>query len=145
MCLKDPTLSTMISQDSTRPSELDELYLARLPEVRKLELIARSSRGATSILDLGAGAGIYLPYMRRYFTTVVAVDLSPVMCNEVCQQGFEVVQGDMEHLPFRDAAFDVLFGSEVLEHASSLEAMEAALSEIERVAAKTILLTVPNP
>jgi hypothetical protein len=44
-------------------------------------------------------------------------------------------------LPFKNAAFDVVWASEILEHLSSL----ASFDELERVAKKWIIATLPNP
>lgn len=51
------------------------------------------------------------------------------------------VRGNIEAMPFEDASFDIVICTEVLEH---LEHPKTALKELQRVAKKGILITVPH-
>lgn len=66
----------------------------------------------TKVLDLGAGTGRHLRALDARGAWVVAGDLRP----EVHAASGGVVQLDAHHLPFRDASFDLVVVSEVLEH-----------------------------
>jgi hypothetical protein len=53
------------------------------------------------------------------------------------------VLGSIDALPFKDLAFDLVLITEVLEHLPT-PVHEKALQEIKRVAARYVLITVPN-
>ncbi|HEX2574909.1 MAG TPA: class I SAM-dependent methyltransferase [Aquihabitans sp.] len=56
-------------------------------------------------------------------------------------KGFAPLFGDIGHLPFRDATFDLVLAIEVLEH---VPYPELALSELARVARRDVVLSVPR-
>lgn len=110
-------------------------------EPRKLDLISRKISPCDNLLDLGAGDGGYLPYLALKAKRVVAVDISRELCSTIKQQGFEAVMADAMAIPFKDDAFECVWGSEIVEHMPSLD----IFSEIERVCRRTIVITMPNP
>lgn len=110
-------------------------------ESRKLELISRSMASCSDILDLGAGDGAYLPYLARKAERLVAIELNRDLCGLMKSDGFEAVLADARFIPFKDAAFDCVWASEIVEHTPSFNMIE----EIERVARQTIVITMPNP
>lgn len=110
-------------------------------EPRKLDLISRNISSCDDLLDLGAGDGGYLPYLARKAKRVVAVDISRDLCNTMKQRGFEAVMADAMAIPFKDGAFECVWGSEIVEHMPSLD----IFGEIERVCRRTIVVTMPNP
>ncbi len=131
--------------------ELEKLYLQRRPEGRKLRLIDKyfgglhdSNSRVPSIVDLGAGSGLYLSWLARH-GHVVAIDISLRMCQNIKAMGFAAVRARIENLPFRDGAFDACWASEVLEHTSDWDAASAAISEMERITRQVLIITMPNP
>jgi ubiquinone/menaquinone biosynthesis C-methylase UbiE len=110
-------------------------------EPRKLDLIRRNIPPCDNLLDLGAGDGGYLPYLSRTAKRVVAVDIGRELCETIKQQGFEAVMADAMAIPFKDGAFECVWGSEIVEHMPSFD----IFGEIERVCRRTILVTMPNP
>jgi SAM-dependent methyltransferase len=52
------------------------------------------------------------------------------------------VQGDVRYLPFADRSFDIVICLEVLEHLEKTDG-EKLLKELERVAAKQLILSTP--
>ncbi|MFQ5821146.1 MAG: glycosyltransferase [Candidatus Heimdallarchaeota archaeon] len=117
-------------------------YSKRFVEDRKKVLLDRFlTSGCHSVLDLGCGAGIYLPLLAKRGKYVVGLDLSRELCKLPKKLGFNVVRGDGMYLPFKNDAFDVIWASEIIEHLPAL----AVFDELERVAKKWIIATMPNP
>jgi ubiquinone/menaquinone biosynthesis C-methylase UbiE len=96
------------------------------------------------VLEIGCGAGNILaqiPSMRR-----CGIDLAETLlakaARRLAKQG-TLVQGDAEHLPFRDHAWQRVYCSEVLEHIPS---PGAALAEMRRLVADggVAVVSVPN-
>jgi methionine biosynthesis protein MetW len=113
------------------------------PSVRKLY---ETHIGATDrCLDVGCGdgssAGVWI---RKHARSYVGADIATTALAKASQRGLEVVQiEDASNLPFRDAEFDVVICSEVLEH---LFAPHLAAAEMFRVLSPSgrLIVTVPN-
>ena len=86
------------------------------------------------ILDAGSGNGAWEPVLNE-LGTVTTVDLSA--------EGRPGAVADLKTLPYCDAAFDVAFCSQVLEHERDPAAL---LAELHRVlkAGGTLVLTAPH-
>lgn len=93
-----------------------------------------------SVLDVGCGDGRVTDLVAARNTRTVGCDLSPEALRHV-RASCTVAR--IEQLPFRDAGFDLVLCSEVLEHLPSTTYTQA-LQEIARVSSKYILVTVPN-
>jgi len=93
-----------------------------------------------SILDIGCGDGRITNRLVSGYSRVVGLDQSKEALRHVKSQK---MLGSIESLPFPDRSFDLVLSSEVLEHLP-FKVYPKALSEIERVAAKYIIVTVPN-
>jgi 2-polyprenyl-3-methyl-5-hydroxy-6-metoxy-1,4-benzoquinol methylase len=100
----------------------------------------------SSILDVGCGEGVVTQRIARLArVTTVGVDLGDqIMRAEWRHRAgglltFEA--GSAYDLPFDDGSFDCVCALEVLEH---LERPQDALAEMARVAARTLLLSVPR-
>ncbi|MEW6359080.1 MAG: class I SAM-dependent methyltransferase [Planctomycetota bacterium] len=109
---------------------LIEMLLARNPE---------------SILDMGCGEGFLTRSFRRALplARIVGVD-SDRAAIEIARQrnpDVEFHREDVLGLSFPDHAFDMVICSEVLEHVPD---PHAALSELCRVSARHVMLSVPN-
>ncbi|MGH9315796.1 MAG: class I SAM-dependent methyltransferase, partial [Thermoanaerobaculia bacterium] len=83
---------------------------------RLLEALAWD--GARRVLDLGTGAGVHLPEIRRRVpgACVVGVDRSPGMLELARQHGVPLVLMDGIDLGFRDSSIDVVVMAFVLFH-----------------------------
>ncbi len=103
--------------------------------------IIRSLRFAKSILDLGCGEGIYIPYLRERAELVVGVDKIRELCLKAHSLGSDVIQADASSLPFTRDAFNMTWACEIIEHTPSLSVFD----EIERVTENEIIATMPNP
>lgn len=82
------------------------------------------------ILDVGCGTGANLQMLSQ-FGAAEGVDVSPDALDFCRSRGLtRVKQGAAEHLPFADAAFDLVTGLDVVEH---LDDDIAGLREMRRV------------
>ncbi len=94
-----------------------EEYLALYPHRDEEEAVAvvelvlskvARQRGLT--LDLACGAGRHMLELRRRGLTAVGLDLSAALLREARERDptLPLVQGDMRHLPFADASFELV-------------------------------------
>jgi ubiquinone/menaquinone biosynthesis C-methylase UbiE len=112
--------------------------------VRTLEIMrALAQLRFDSCLDVGAAEGYKAELVHRLFgARVVVSDLSENACRRAREiYGLTARPGDVHELPFESEEFDVALCSETLEHVSDVQ---AALSELLRVARKAVVITVPN-
>jgi malonyl-CoA O-methyltransferase len=113
---------------------------AALQERVRNELIERLAELKVTpgtILDLGAGTGHASRALKRAHprAMVIAVDIAPGMLERAKAQSrwlrrFERVRADAYSLPFRDASFDLIYSSLMLQWCDDLD---AAFGEIARV------------
>lgn len=101
-----------------------------------------------TILDLGTGAGFYLPLLSRAGRKVYGVDLAPVLGlthKMVVKKGINNVflyKADITKLPFRSESFDLLFCLSLIEH---IHEQEQAFLEFKRVIKKNGMLILGYP
>ena len=104
-----------------------------------------SQEGISTILEVGCGEGeLAQPILGATGAkTYLGTDLSSRIVEEASSRNpdlqFEVQNA--ETLPYPDASFDLVVACEVLEH---VEHPEAVLSELNRLSAKWILVSVPR-
>jgi SAM-dependent methyltransferase len=104
----------------------------RRPDPRLSAAIGEAIGPASTILNVGAGAGSYEPSDRP----VVALEPSGVMLAQ--HPGNRRVRGVAEHLPFDDGTFDVALAVLTVHH---WEDLNAGLAELRRVARRQVLFT----
>jgi 2-polyprenyl-3-methyl-5-hydroxy-6-metoxy-1,4-benzoquinol methylase len=97
------------------------------------------------ILDAGMGDGRYLHYfLKTYKCQAFGVDISKecISLARATASEANVIQADVENLPFRSDSFDVVISFGVIEHTNT----ERAFKELIRVAKPggTIIVSVPN-
>jgi|GEM_PF-799022 len=93
----------------------------------------------TSILDAGCGNGLITNAVSESIR-VAGLDISREALKHVTR---ERVQGSVTDIPFPDGAFDLVMANDVIEHLND-EDHARAIQEIERVASKYIIVTVPH-
>jgi SAM-dependent methyltransferase len=93
-----------------------------------------------TILELGCGDGRIASRLSNG-RLVVGTDLS-FRGLQSCSDQFKRVQSDIGQLPFADRSFDLVLCCEVLEHLPAA-VFTAALREMDRLAKKYVLLSVP--
>ena len=114
-----------------RPPEAYQLGVRR-------DILNLVGNSPTSVLDVGCGDGIItnvLPNTMR----VVGLDSSREALKHV---GRETVHATAGQIPFENAAFDLVMANDLLEHLAPAD-LPRALVEIQRVAKRWILITVP--
>lgn len=95
---------------------------------------------AASLLEVGCGEGIIINNLENKYEKICGVDISSEALKHVKTPK---IQGRIEKIPFPDSSFDIVLCCEVLEHLP-LAIYEKALQEIQRVAKKYLLISVPN-
>jgi 2-polyprenyl-3-methyl-5-hydroxy-6-metoxy-1,4-benzoquinol methylase len=125
----------------------DELMNAydvqRRVEVLFDELLTVDLRGKL-LLDLGCGTGWFSRRARARGADVVSVDLGSGLLKQVLAKArVRPVAGNALALPFRDASFDVVVSSEMIEHTTD---PAQAVREMARVLKPggPLALTCPN-
>lgn len=111
---------------------------------RLADTMAAIPPDVTSILDVGCGNGYFVNALLAAhpgrFDRVVGLDRSETALRHVRA---EAVRGSITELPFANDSFDLVTCLEVLEHLSCDDYVQA-LSELNRVSTRYLLITVPN-
>lgn len=116
---------------------IGRFYTVLIQEIKELQ--------PTSILDAGCGEGFTLEKLRAQHIGQklegIDVQQQAIDLGRQLHPHLTLRQGSVYQLPYEDNSFDVVLCSEVLEH---LERPEEALKELQRVARKYCIITVPN-
>ncbi len=100
--------------------------------------------GVRSLLDVGAGHGVFLEELRSARGIAgIGIEVTPAKVDYGRSRGLDMRLGDAARLEFPNAAFDAVLSSEVLEHLP-FGTYEAALAELARVAREWVIVTVPH-
>jgi SAM-dependent methyltransferase len=91
----------------------------------EIDAVAPFLRGR--VLEAGCGTGLIL---RSLGPAAIGADLSIGMASRARARGLTVVQASVDHLPFRDGAFDGACSFKVLAH---VRPIREALAEVARV------------
>lgn len=116
------------------------LSISPQEEQRIRETLSLIPEDVSSILDVGCGDGRITNHLIPQYSKVVGLESSREALRNVRA---ERVLGSIDSLPFPDKTFDLVLCCEVLEHLP-FKVYPRAIQEIERVAAKYIIITVPN-
>jgi ubiquinone/menaquinone biosynthesis C-methylase UbiE len=105
-----------------------------------------SPSDATSVLEVGCGAGYSMEELRTFFkptTTFSASDIDPELVRLAKEKNptVDCQTASIYALPYADHSFDCIFCLEVLEH---LEHPEKALAELARVSKKYVIASTPR-
>ncbi len=121
--------------------------LFRLAELEQTEAIIREAAGSGArVLEIGSGTGWQARALAERGFDVVGVDLPPSseISNHARARVWPIIDYDGEHLPFDDASFDVVYSSNVLEHVTKLDALNAEMRRVLRPSGVAVHL-LPNP
>jgi len=121
------------------PEEYDRWFktpIGNLVKKYELELILDLLEPSPEekILDAGCGTGVFTSDILSWGANVTGLDISLPMVKKAKSRQhalFQVLQGDMLHLPFRDGSFDKVVSITTLEF---IEDGERAIEELFRVA-----------
>lgn len=121
----------------------EESYFSPQDKVRVEYIQNLIPEDAKTILDVGCGNGILVNYLQNKhpdrFSRVCGTDRSKTSLTFVKTEKYEA---DINKLPFADNEFDIVTCLEVIEHLPQ-EVYFEALNEIERIAKKYIIISVP--
>ena len=112
--------------------------VTRRPDPRIARAIDTALGDASSVVNVGAGAGSYEPSHLR----VTAVEPSPAMIRQRAPGAAPVVQAVAEHLPFADASFDAALAVLTLHHWTD---RAGGLAELARVARRRVVILTWDP
>ena len=107
----------------------------RKPDFRIAQRIETALGDATSVLNVGAGAGSYEPANRQ----VTAVEPSAEMIRQRPASNATVVQGSAEDLPYEDNSFDASMAVLTIHHWSDQAKGAAEMRRVTR--GKVVFLT----
>jgi SAM-dependent methyltransferase len=110
----------------------------RRPDPRIAAAIVEALGPATSVVNVGAGAGSYEPTDRR----VVGVEPSPAMIRQRPAGGAPVVQASATALPLQDRAFDAAMAVFTVHHWPD---RARGLAELRRVARDRVVILTWDP
>jgi len=119
-------------------------YVWRAGQERRLRMVRRwVTLAGQRVLDVGCGVGTYTAAFLRETPHVFGVEIERERVLEARGRAAGVVQSPGERLPFADAAFDVVFSHEVLEHVTDDRACVAEMVRVARPGGR-IVVFVPN-
>lgn len=120
----------------------DHIYntgYATSPHVPILHFL--SEHAGQTVLEVGAGIGVYGETLATKGHQVVSVDLNPDYVALCAARGLPALVCDARHMPFADGSFDSVVLVETIEHVPE---PERAIAEAARIARSNVLITVPN-
>jgi len=135
-----PVLGNVYDKYSTQNPVAKFLFQNFLQTVEELV----QGIAADSVLEVGCGEGHLSQLLKNWLrpSRICAVDLVPdLFASRHRQTSVDFLCQSAYQLGFRETSFDLVVGAEVLEH---LEDPRKALKEIQRVAGRYVLLSVPR-
>jgi ubiquinone/menaquinone biosynthesis C-methylase UbiE len=106
----------------------------RMPDRRWEALIHAALGDASTVLNVGAGAGSYEPHDR----SVIALEPSQTMIEQRPLAAAPAVRGTAERLPFRDNSFDAALAIFTVHHWPD---PASGLAELQRVSRRQVVVT----
>jgi SAM-dependent methyltransferase len=124
----------------------EELRNEIISHSRSFLRVIETLKGDETILDFGAGFGWASRDLSLRGCYTIALDISPYMLRKAgeylrrFQIHFDRVVSDIENLPFRDGAFDVVFGAAAIHHACNLEKTIGEFARVTRDCGRIITI-----
>jgi SAM-dependent methyltransferase len=119
-------------------------YVWRAGQERRFQLVRRWAKLYNRrVLDVGCGVGMYTQAFLRHTPRVFGVEIERERALEARGRAAGVIQASGRRLPFPDAAFDVVFSHEVLEHVDDDRACVKEMVRVARPGGRLVVF-VPN-
>lgn len=119
-------------------------YVWRAGQERRFQMVRRwAELHDRRVLDVGCGVGMYTKAFLRETPHVFGVELEHERGLEARERAAGIVQASGERLPFSDAAFDLIFSHEVLEHVDDDRACVKEMVRVTRPGGR-LAVFVPN-
>lgn len=119
-------------------------YVWREGQERRFQMVRRwVTLPNQRVLDVGCGVGMYTAAFRRETPHVFGIEIERERALEAKARTAGVTEAAGEHLPFPDAAFDVVFSHEVLEHVTDDRACAKEMVRVARPGGRLVVF-VPN-
>jgi len=130
-----------------RPRAEDLAIIKRTEQI--LRLLAHSSLGKKTVLDVGCGYGLYTLSIAQVAKRTIGIDTQEEPLREARKNrvklntSAEFIKATAEHLPLRDSCCDIVLVLEALEH---IENQGGALKEANRISKRLgyLVVSVPN-
>ena len=104
------------SYDSDYFEQLHEWTRKSFPVIKRL-CQENHPKMVKHCLDIGCGQGIYFDVLKEFCDDVFGLDQSKYLLSETAEKGYiALTMGDAKNLPFKEASFDYVFTTEVIEH-----------------------------
>ena len=101
------------------------------------QVLDRDAISEDSFIDIGDSDGIFLKALGK---NGFSANMSEMGVKNIHKKGIEAIRCDAEHLPFKDNSIDHILFFQIFEH---LPNPIMALLELNRVAAKSVFLSIP--
>ncbi len=119
-------------------------YVWRAGQERRFQMVRRwTTLAGRRVLDVGCGVGMYTAAFLRETPHVFGIEIEHERALEARERTAGIVQSPGERLPFPNAAFDVVFSHEVLEHVTDDHACVIEMVRVTRPSGR-IVVFVPN-
>ena len=119
-------------------------FIWRAGQERRLALVRQyAPLDAQRVLDVGCGLGMYTAAFRRYTPHVFGIEIEAARAHNARDRAKGVAQAVGEALPFNNAAFDVVFSHEVLEHVDDDAVCAQEMVRVTRPGGR-IVIFAPN-
>lgn len=142
--MNDETLARTVAFDFTRANLQD--LIAGCASDPLLAIVERWFAPGARVLEAGAGSGKWLKALdgRGYAVEGIEINAANIERFRAVWPDIPFTQGDVERLPYDDAAFDAVLSLGVVEHL--IDGPERALADMHRVLKPggTMILTVPD-
>ncbi len=137
-------METTITSGAKAATRGHPSYVWRAGQERRFQMVCRwAPLAGQAVLDVGCGVGMYTAAFLRQTPHVFGVEIERERALEARERATGVVEAPGERLPFPDAAFDVVFSHEVLEHVTDDRACVAEMVRVTRPGGRLVVF-VPN-
>ncbi|HEY2663730.1 MAG TPA: glycosyltransferase [Candidatus Binataceae bacterium] len=111
--------------------------IQRFWQRRRHRITTNWARGAGKTLDAGCGTSVIIQSLNN----PVAMDINLAKVRYLRRYGLPILRGSSFALPFKDAAFDCLISSQVIEHVPFDDALFAEMNRVLRPGGRLIIGT----